>query len=275
MVQPMKEAKTLTLSQVLGAAGICPEPLVEKWLADREASAPRFEAAAKAGNTLRYNGPFMRQSEFSAALDAEYGIQSASAASTQRVLDAADGGEFTALINSGGGDYDEFVAIRTLWNAYRKAHETKINSVAIGATYSAAAFLFMAGDRREIDPLATLMFHKVRAWGGGTDADHRNIASSLEARDASVSEWLAGKTKMKADDYRAKVEAGDWYVSADEAVELGIATGLYSAETADDEAGDETEARADAPLPVASSAHLLFALRHRAPVHHTTITAGR
>ena len=252
--------RRLALKAILAGAGLCAEAAVEGWQKALDGSRMKAQAAVAAGqNEVRIYGPIARQSEFTAKLDEEYGIQTASAASVQRAVAQADGGDLTVRFNSPGGQYEESVAIGSVLEAYRRTHGASLAHVVDGVAQSAAAFLFLRGDTRELDPLAMMMFHEIMSLDIGTAAFKRAKADELDKWNAQVAEFIAERTELTAPGYHERIESGDWNLTAQEAVELGIATGILDAPTA---GPDEMPEAPD----LGAMAHLQFAMARNAPV---------
>lgn len=253
--------RRLALKAILASAGLCVEPAVEAW--EKALTGDRMQAQAgteAGGNEIRIYGPIARQSEFSAQMDAEYGIQTASAASVQRAVSQADGGDLTVRFNSPGGQYEESVAIGSVLEAYRRANDAQLRHVVDGVAQSAAAFLFLRGDTRELDPLAMMMFHEIMSLDIGTAAQKRAKADELDRWNAQAAEFVAQRTDLTAPGYHDRINGKDWNLTAQQAVELGIGTGIL-----DTTAASSEEEMPEAP-DLGAMAHLQFAWARNAPV---------
>lgn len=122
-------------------------------------------------------------------------------------------------INSPGGDV--FAAL-TMYNALR-ASGKKVKTKVMGVAASAASFLFLAGDQREMPGNTFLMVHSSSTYVGGTSADMREAADVLDKVDASMNAVYASRTGMTADAV-TEIMAKDTWLTAAESKEMGFAT---------------------------------------------------
>lgn len=147
-------------------------------------------------------------------------------------------------INSPGGDVFEARAIRTALERYSRNIIVHIDGIAA----SAASFLMMAGKEIEIAQGAFVMIHN--SWGMtiGDRRDHEAQAGVLAKIDASI-----------AADYERKAGAGDWprmmdeetWISADEAVEMGLVDRVFEAGSEKPEARFDLSAFSNVPQALA------------------------
>lgn len=128
------------------------------------------------------------------------------------------------VIDSPGGDpYDLFGMMDLLG-----AVEVPVVTIALGKAMSCGAALFTCGRFRYVAPGATLMFHDVSSdpVDGKADEQRVNVA---ETDRLNVLLWRRmAKNIGKPADYLSALHASrgrvDWYLTAQEAVRLGVAT---------------------------------------------------
>jgi ATP-dependent Clp protease protease subunit len=134
--------------------------------------------------------------------------------------------KITLRVNSIGGIVDEAKAMANLL-AERAANGVDVVGVVDGIAASAASFLLTAATRVEMPENAFQMLHGVRGGIRGTAADIEAHGALMRRTNEQMAEAYAaasarrGKEKTKAD-YLALFNAGDTYLSADEAIEYGL-----------------------------------------------------
>lgn len=130
-------------------------------------------------------------------------------------------------INSIGGIVDEAKAMVNLL-AQRTNEGATVTAYVDGIAASAAAYLTTAASRVIVPSNAFLMLHESRARAGGRAGDFEAFAAVMRKTNAQIAEAFAeasarrGKKKSK-DDYLAAMAKGDLYLTADEAIEWGLA----------------------------------------------------
>src|SRR6478609_2583225 len=130
-------------------------------------------------------------------------------------------------VNSIGGVVDEAKAMANLL-LERAANGAEIVGKVDSIAASAASYLLTAATRVEMPANSFQMLHGVRSVVRGTAADLEETAKLFRRTNEQLAEAYAaagarrGKTKTK-DDYLALFESGDTYLTADEAIEYGLA----------------------------------------------------
>lgn len=141
-------------------------------------------------------------------------------------LEAAEGGDVTIHINSGGGDVFDATTMASLVTQYRKANpEARIKTVIEGLAASAASYLGLTADEVLIAPGAMMMVHDPSGGCYGQAADMRRMAESLDAVRDSIATLYVAKAGGTVEDWAAVMAAETWY-TAEEAVEAGLADAL-------------------------------------------------
>lgn len=135
--------------------------------------------------------------------------------------------EITLYINSPGGDVVSGLAIYD----YISIMEKTVNTVCTGTAASMGAILFLAGQKRSMLPHTRLMIHDPSFGCGNFSGKksheiQRNLDKLNESRE-TLAKIIAEKTGKTLDEIYA-VTADDTYYNADEAIEFGLATHIYT-----------------------------------------------
>lgn len=122
-------------------------------------------------------------------------------------------------INSPGGDV---FAAMTMYNGLRASGKT-ITTKVMGVAASAASFLFLAGDKREMPDNTFLMVHGASTFAGGNASEMRDAADLLDKVDGTVNALYAARTGMTPEAVTEMMSKDTWLTAA-EAKDLGFAT---------------------------------------------------
>lgn len=123
-------------------------------------------------------------------------------------------------INSFGGSiYDMWSLIDIIENS-----ETPIHTYCTGYAMSAAFVIFISGHKRFISNHATLLYHQVACWNRDLYQDIVDYESERDWLQNTMESFVKSHTNIK----QAKLNSIrknkiDWYIHADEAIELGVA----------------------------------------------------
>ena len=153
-----------------------------------------------------------------------------SGVSIVRQLKELDADEIRVHINSYGGDVAEGLAI---YNVLRE-HKAKITTICDGFACSAASVVFMAGDKRVMQPASLLMIHNAWTIAMGNAAELRKTADDIETiTQASVEAY---KTVATISEKKIKelMDAETWILPKD-AVDYGFATDIDDEDDDDDD----------------------------------------
>lgn len=155
----------------------------------------------------------------------EISFAAVNAADFAREMAAVDAADIRVEINSPGGNVFDGVAI---YNVLR-THPAHITTRVDGLAASAASFIAQAGDMRLMMSGAQMMIHD--AWGGcvGSAADMLEMASVLEQQNAVIAGIYAERSGRTPDAFVDLMSAETW-MTADEAVEVGLADQVFSPE---------------------------------------------
>ena len=140
---------------------------------------------------------------------------------------SGDDGEVTLYINSPGGDVVSGLAVYDYIQMMRRP----VNTVCTGTAASMGAILFLAGRKRSMLPHTRLMIHDP-SYGGGSFAGkksheiQRNLDKLNESRE-TLARIISEKTGKTLDEIY-EVTADDTYYNAEEAIEFGLATDIFT-----------------------------------------------
>lgn len=122
-------------------------------------------------------------------------------------------------INSGGGDVFEAVAMHT---ALRN-HGATVTCYVDALAASAASFLAMAGERVVMEQGAMMMLHAASTYTYGTRKDHDETSELLGKVSGVIAEFYALRTGETPEEWLARLDSGDTWYTAKEAMEAGLA----------------------------------------------------
>jgi ATP-dependent protease ClpP protease subunit len=129
-----------------------------------------------------------------------------------------------------------------------KASALKIDTYNDGIAASSASLIFMGGRKRLMSAHARLMIHNCSGGAAGQVADLEKAIEGQKAINESMAAVYANATGQPLDKIREMMAAETW-LSADEAVALGFATGIIDApKTASAPPADLTSSTAEASL---------------------------
>lgn len=129
-------------------------------------------------------------------------------------------------INSGGGDVFEAAAVYNML----KRHKARVEVHIDGLAASAASVIAMAGDKVTMPKNAMLMIHNAWTLGFGNHHELRKQADDLEKiNDSTVKQsYLSKNPDFDADELSRLMDAETW-LTADEALEMGLTDEVVSA----------------------------------------------
>lgn len=128
----------------------------------------------------------------------------------------------TIVYNTPGGGVFEGLALYDAIEAI-KAQNIKVTTVVRGMAASMGGILLQSGDERIIGKNAYVLIHEVSDVAMGTTSeleDELKLTKRLQARLVGI---LASRSTLTAKQIEHKWKKTDWWLDADEAVELGFA----------------------------------------------------
>lgn len=121
------------------------------------------------------------------------------------------------FINSPGGDVTDGYA---LMDAIAMS-KTPVHTIGIGIAYSMGAMILLAGHKRIMFPKASLMLHEGSASLFGDATKVKDTMKFYEKQLKIAENFILQKSKISSELYEQK-QANDWYLTAEEALELGL-----------------------------------------------------
>ena len=136
--------------------------------------------------------------------------------------------DVTVNLNSPGGDMFEGLAIYNLL----AEHPGKVSVRVMGIAASAASIIAMAGDEIEMGLGSFLMIHN--SWGMvvGNQNDMRDAAETFAQFDSAMADIYVHRTGQAKKDVEKWMDA-ETFLTANDAVEKGFATGTFEAPSND------------------------------------------
>lgn len=130
-------------------------------------------------------------------------------------------------INSRGGDVFEGMAI---YNTLKQS-EGDVKIYVDGLAASMAAVIALCGKPLYMSPYAKLMIHQVSGGSYGTVEELRKTADMMESLQGNLAEMIAKRCGMTVDEVKTTyMNGGDHWIDAKEAVDMGLADGLFDME---------------------------------------------
>ena len=150
--------------------------------------------------------------------------------------------DITVNINSPGGDVFEGIAI---YNELAM-HSGKVTVNIIGMAASAASFIAMAGDTVNIGKASYIMIHEAMSGIYGTADEQQQVADYTRKISDGIADIYADKGNYDAKKFRELMAVGainlGTYFSAEEAIEAGLADGIFDGEVEQVEPAENTSA---------------------------------
>ncbi|KVD52449.1 head maturation protease, ClpP-related [Burkholderia ubonensis] len=166
-------------------------------------------------------------------------------------------------LNSPGGDFFEGVAI---YNLLRQ-HDAEVTVNVMGLAASAASVIAMAGDKILMGDGAFLMIHNAWSVAVGNRHDFIAAAETLAPFDDAMASLYAKRSGMSKVDAAALMDKETW-ISADQAVKSGMATGLL-----DDTATSKGDTKAAEQRRVLATVDSALASTGMSRVHRAEVLA--
>jgi ATP-dependent Clp endopeptidase proteolytic subunit ClpP len=132
------------------------------------------------------------------------------------------GSDITIVFNSpGGGVFPGFALFDHIQALRAKGH--KVITEARGMVASMGTILLQAGDERVVGPNAHVMIHEVSAQALGKTSELEDTVQLVNRLQDKALDALGERSTMTKRQIKAKWKRKDWWLDAEEAVELGFA----------------------------------------------------
>lgn len=99
--------------------------------------------------------------------------------------------------------------------------KTPVWTINISCAYSGGFFAFIAGHKRIALPHASFLYHEGAVGTGGDAGKFRNFSAFYESQLNALKEHTLKYTKITPEQYEDHIK-DDWWISANQALELGI-----------------------------------------------------
>jgi len=126
-------------------------------------------------------------------------------------------------VNSNGGSVDAVWALCDVM----KASKTPVHTVGLGNCYSSGAVLLMAGKKRFVLEHTSVLIHNGSTGMGSDVGRFINYADFTREIEARMKVYILDRTNISPELYENKYHQ-DWWMFADDAVKLGIATDIIT-----------------------------------------------
>ena len=126
------------------------------------------------------------------------------------------------VFNSPGGGVMDGLALFDYIHEIRNAG-TRVDTVVLGLAASMAAVLLQAGERRVLGRHAYTMIHEISSTAIGSMSELKDTTKFTEQLQDRLLDILAERATISRDEIQEKWERKDWWLSSEEAVELGFA----------------------------------------------------
>ena len=131
------------------------------------------------------------------------------------------------FINSFGGSvYDGLSLVDVI-----KQSKTPVYTISIGSSMSMGFWIYLAGHKRFVGENTTLMFHDITKWVWDKTAAVKQELSEVLRLQKIICNEIVSTSMVKQetlDDYINR--KAEWYIPADEAINLKLADGYYKEE---------------------------------------------
>lgn len=122
-------------------------------------------------------------------------------------------------INSEGGSVVDGLALIN----FIKLRSAPVTTITLGAAYSMALTIFLAGQERHCFPCSKFMNHKVESKIQGNEENMKSTLKNIE-HEESMCNVLFKNTKKSIAWWTAQAKGVDFFFSAREALKLGVVT---------------------------------------------------
>jgi ATP-dependent Clp protease protease subunit len=128
------------------------------------------------------------------------------------------------IINSFGGSvYDGLAIVGAI-----ESSKTPVHTICYGSAMSMALYILAAGHLRKMSKFATLMYHEIGTTVAGKISSISNELGECTRLEDVCDKILIENSYVKRKDLKKiKCSGGEWYISADEALRLGIVDEIF------------------------------------------------
>jgi len=133
----------------------------------------------------------------------------------------------TIWFNSPGGYVVDGLALYDYIVAIRDGRGIPITTVALGEAASMAGILLQAGTTRLVAPHASILIHEVSGASIGKTSELEDELAYTKRLQKRLLNILAARSTLSMAQISRRWKKTDWWLEAEEAIELGFADGVY------------------------------------------------
>jgi len=136
------------------------------------------------------------------------------------------GSKIEIVLNSPGGSVHDGLGLMNQIEQVRKqGHEVTIR--VLGYAASMAGFILQSADRRIIGKNSRILIHRISRIFGGSASQLEDQRDQMKRLEEQALPKLAQRSKLSVDDILKRSEHKDWWLTADEALELGFVDEVF------------------------------------------------
>jgi ATP-dependent Clp endopeptidase proteolytic subunit ClpP len=151
----------------------------------------------------------------------------------------APGAPLTVIFNSPGGLVDDGLALFD-YLLHLRSIGHHVTTIALGRAASMGGILLQAGDVRVMGPNAFLLIHEVSAGTTGKLSKMTEDIEFWKRQEGKLLTILAERAKMTVTQIKRRWHKTDWWLDADQAIELGFADVILKPEHLSPRTGTDT-----------------------------------
>lgn len=129
--------------------------------------------------------------------------------------------EIDLYLNSPGGSVHDGLALMDVMTEV-KAGGHKINVIVLGQAASMGGFILQAASHRVMGKNARILIHRISKIFRGTSSQLDEQEEQMQRLESQALPLLAARSNLTVEDIQKRSEKNDWWIGADEALELGL-----------------------------------------------------
>ena len=212
-------------------------------------SSIRPQSLVVSGQDIYLDGPIVDSATAKLYEQWGYDLNFVTPENVRQAIEDIGGKDITLWINSPGGSVFDAGAILTAMQRHQSG-EHAVNVVVDGLAASAATYIAVHGDDRQIGKMSMFMIHNSWSYAIGDAAEMRKIADVLDKIDGTYSEMMAEQSTMSEEDIRTAMQKETWFTGG-EAVEAGFMDSVYEPP----KGGKKTKSSAQRAMQLARQLH--------------------
>ncbi len=130
--------------------------------------------------------------------------------------------EIQIVFNSPGGSVMDGLALYDYMESLRNASDVKFTTIVLGTAASMAGVLLQAGDKRVMGKHAYLMIHEIQSGVIGSMSEIEDASTFTKRLQDRILDILNERSTLDRSEIKDRWERREWWLDADEALELGF-----------------------------------------------------